>query len=265
MQVISMMRVAKRILAIPTVAPLRELKKRLDYYIAFKNFQRMAEKTNNRFALSAADAFPCLNDATDVPAFGEYFFHLAWAARKIRDITPEKVYDFSSHTHFAGILSAFFPVVYHEFRHVEVRLDKLHTKSADLCALTDIDNNCLSCVTCMHVIEHIGLGRYGDPLDYDADIKALEELKRIVAVGGDILLVIPVGNPARIEFNAHRIYDVAGVLASFSAGFSLEELSVCVHRPEGWQLKLHVAAQEVANEHYAVACLHLKKINLGKL
>ncbi len=33
----------------------------------------------------------------------------------------------------------------------------------------------------MHVVEHVGLGRYGDPLDPDGDLKAIAELKRVTA------------------------------------------------------------------------------------
>jgi hypothetical protein len=58
----------------------------------------------------------------------------------------------------------------------------------------------------MHVIEHIGLGRYGEALDPDGDLKAIRELVRVLAAGGNLLVVVPVGRP-RIQFNAHRIYD----------------------------------------------------------
>ena len=60
----------------------------------------------------------------------------------------------------------------------------------------------------MHTIEHIGLGRYGDPLDVQGDRRALAELQRVVAPGGSLLVVVPIGEP-RIQFNAHRIYDPA--------------------------------------------------------
>jgi hypothetical protein len=57
----------------------------------------------------------------------------------------------------------------------------------------------------MHTIEHVGLGRYGDPIDPDGDLKAILELKRVLTKDGSLLFVVPVGKP-KIEFNAHRIY-----------------------------------------------------------
>lgn len=58
----------------------------------------------------------------------------------------------------------------------------------------------------MHTIEHIGLGRYGDPIDPNGDRRALSELQRVVAEGGSLLIVVPIGKP-RIQYNSHRIYD----------------------------------------------------------
>ena len=67
----------------------------------------------------------------------------------------------------------------------------------------------------MHVIEHIGLGRYGEKIDPMGDIKAISELIRILAPGGKLFFVVPIGK-SRIEFNAHRIYDKEQVITYFS-------------------------------------------------
>jgi hypothetical protein len=66
----------------------------------------------------------------------------------------------------------------------------------------------------LHVIEHIGLGRYGDPIDPQGSIKAALELQRIVSHGGKLLLSLPIGRE-RICFNAHRVHAAATVLTMF--------------------------------------------------
>jgi hypothetical protein len=66
----------------------------------------------------------------------------------------------------------------------------------------------------MHTLEHIGLGRYGDPLNPLGDRVAMRELQRVLADGGSLLIVVPVGRP-RIQFNAHRIYDPQMIEAEF--------------------------------------------------
>lgn len=53
--------------------------------------------------------------------------------------------------------------------------------------------------------EHDGLGRYGDPLDPDGDIKTMRKMKSVVAPGGLLFLALPVGHDT-VVWNAHRIY-----------------------------------------------------------
>jgi ubiquinone/menaquinone biosynthesis C-methylase UbiE len=83
----------------------------------------------------------------------------------------------------------------------------------------------------MHVVEHIGLGRYGDPVDYDGDVKAMAELARVVKQGGTLLFVVPVGRP-RIVYNAHRIYSYQHILQVFGNVFSLENFALITDQGE---------------------------------
>jgi hypothetical protein len=66
--------------------------------------------------------------------------------------------------------------------------------------------NCADCVTCLHSIEHFGLGRYGDPIDANGWKSGLMHLAAIVRPGGRLILSTPVGSQ-RIKFNSHRIFD----------------------------------------------------------
>ena len=86
----------------------------------------------------------------------------------------------------------------------------------------------------MHTIEHIGLGRYGDPIDYDGDLKAIKELKRVIKIGGSIIIVVPVGKP-KIIFNAHRIYSYDQIISYFN-GFKLKEFSLITDSNKGGEL-----------------------------
>lgn len=54
-------------------------------------------------------------------------------------------------------------------------------------------------------VEHAGLGRYGDPLDPDADLKAMADMARLLKPGGKLVLAVPMGRDA-VVWNAHRIY-----------------------------------------------------------
>jgi len=57
------------------------------------------------------------------------------------------------------------------------------------------------------VVEHIGLGRYGDPLDPFGTEKAIEELKRVLAPRGHLWLSLPISDQHVVYFNAGRILE----------------------------------------------------------
>jgi hypothetical protein len=153
-----------------------------------------------------SDRWARLDDDTGhLPFDAHYVYHTAWAARRLAEIAPAKHIDISSYTYFATIASAFVPVEFYDYRPADIHLSNLHCGAADLCKLPFASQS-LESISCMHTIEHIGLGRYGDPLDAEGDTQALAELQRVVSTNGSLLLVVPVGKP-RIQFNAHRIYD----------------------------------------------------------
>ncbi|MCK9344983.1 MAG: DUF268 domain-containing protein [Candidatus Pacebacteria bacterium] len=76
----------------------------------------------------------------------------------------------------------------------------------------------------MHTVEHVGLGRYGDDIEPDGDLRAAQELSRVVRSGGSLLFVVPVGKP-RIQFNAHRVYSYDMVVTMFP-DLTLKEFSL---------------------------------------
>jgi SAM-dependent methyltransferase len=112
------------------------------------------------------------------------------------------------------MLSAFMPVKFYDFRPAQIVLPNLTLDHADL-TLLPFENTSIKSLSCMHTAEHIGLGRYGDKLDPEGDLKAISELKRVLAPGGNLLFVVPVGK-SRIMFNAHRIYSYNQIISYFS-------------------------------------------------
>jgi len=139
-----------------------------------------------------------------------YVYHLAWAARIMKRTLPDKHIDISSSIYFSTMVSAFIPTYFYEFRPMNLNLDGLYNREGNLTALPFRDDSIMS-LSSMHVIEHIGLGRYGDPIDSDGDLKAVSELKRVMKIGGNLLIVVPVGKP-KVVFNAHRIYSYKNIV-----------------------------------------------------
>lgn len=167
---------------------------------------------------------PFLQERTATTVFeSHYTYHPAWAARTIRKINPQYHTDISSSLNFITVISAFIPVKFYDFRPAFLNLDNLESAAADLTHLPFADNSIVS-LSCMHVVEHVGLGRYGDDIDPDGDIKAIKELKRVLARGGSLLFIVPVGRP-KVFFNAHRIYSFESVIEYFK-DLELKEFSL---------------------------------------
>ena len=192
-----------------------------------KQFLQFCEQSqkDGRFQVRREDQYPILDEDTthtSIHYSWGYLAHCSWAARQLARKRPARHVDIGSYVYFAGIASAWVPeFIFLDFRPANFNIAaNLKSEAADLTNLKRIPNNSVPSLSCMHVMEHCGLGRYGDPLDATADLKAAEELKRILAPGGELLMVLPCWEQPKIQFNAHRFYSLAMVKSMF-AGLKL--------------------------------------------
>ena len=213
----------------------------------------------SRFPLRSEDLFPCLSDNTGVTHIDRhYVYHTAWAARVLARTRPTEHIDVSSFVFFSTMVSAFVPIRFFDYRPVNLGLENLQSGFADLNNLP-FKTESVKSISCMHVIEHIGLGRYGDALDPDGDLKAIAELKRVLSLGGQLLFVVPVGVP-RIAFNAHRIYSYEQIIQYFF-DLELEEFSLIPDVEEQGGLVLNAVPSVVLDMKYGCGCFLFCKPN----
>ena len=242
--------------AVPTIETDNDADRHSHFRAEFDRFKSMS-RGRRGLAVRWEDAKPCLDDRTDRCGFDRhYVYHTGWAARVLAQTRPAKHVDVSSTVYFASIASAFVPVDYYEYRPVDLSLPGLRAGTADLLSLPFADASVAS-ISCMHVIEHVGLGRYGDPLDADGDLKAIAELRRVVARDGSILFVVPVGRP-RVVFNAHRIYGFDQVLDYFE-GFDLEQFALIPDGRFNRGLVMNPDMDFVAEQNYGCGCFWLRR------
>jgi hypothetical protein len=132
------------------------------------------------------------------------FYQGAWLARKVAAARPLRHVDIGSSVMNMGVLSAFADTTFVDYRPLKAALRGLDCIAGDILNLP-FANESVGSLSCLHVIEHIGLGRYGDSLDPQGSIKAALELQRVTGRGGALLLSLPVGRE-RVCFNAHRVH-----------------------------------------------------------
>lgn len=219
----------------------------------FHQFATLHRRERPELPLEWRDRWPRLNDRTEhLPFDAHYIYHTAWAARVLAATRPKQHVDISSLAYFATICSAFLPIEFLDYRPAGIVLPNLQCGAADLCKLHFADQS-LQSVSCMHTIEHIGLGRYGDPLDAQGDRRALGELQRVVAPGGSLLIVVPTGRP-RVQYNAHRIYDPQMIEQALPA-LSLQSWSLLPDNFSGGLID-NPSRDLALQQRYGCGCFH---------
>lgn len=226
----------------------------------FNKFTSSKPAGEDRFTLNWKQRAPYLNDnTTETPIDYHYIYHPAWAARIVKKINPVFHVDISSKLAFSTILSAFIPVKFFDYRPAKLSLNNFDSAKGDLLALP-FEDNYLHSISCMHTVEHIGLGRYGDAIDYNGDLKAIKELIRVTKSDGNIIFVTPVGIP-KIIFNAHRVYSFEQIISYF-VGCTLIEFSLVTDKGE---FVTNSSPTLVANQQYGCGCFWFKKTNGDKV
>lgn len=150
--------------------------------------------------------YPCLGDNTGETLIEPvYFYQDTWAFEKITQQRPANHVDVGSHHMFVAFLSKVLPLTMVDIRPLSLKLEGLNFREGSILALPFADQSVES-LSSLCVVEHIGLGRYGDPLDPNGTEKALAELKRVLKPNGNLYLSLPLDDENKVFFNAHRAF-----------------------------------------------------------
>lgn len=183
----------------------------LHYWRSWRNYSKLPGAE----PLLTRDAYPCLYDRSPkTPYDAHYFYQDIWAFKLIKQSEPSAHVDVGSLAAFVGLLTAITKVTFVDIRPLKVDLENFESKHGSILALPFDDNTVIS-LSCLHVAEHIGLGRYGDSLDPQGTRKAARELTRVLAPRGNLYFSVPIGRP-RVCFNAHRIHSPEQILSYFN-------------------------------------------------
>lgn len=208
----------------------------------------------NSEGLTIEHAYPFLYNKVAVTPFdSHYFYQDIWAFKHVLRSGTSAHVDVASRDIYAGMLTAITQVTFIDIRPLNVTLDNFDSRKGSILDLP-FDDNSVPSLSCLHVAEHIGLGRYGDPLDPLGTKKACAELQRVLAPGGELYFSLPVGRH-RVQFNAHRVHPPQMIIEYFSA---LELVGFAAINDTG-QFFAEADPDDYSKVGYSCGLFHFKK------
>ena len=190
----------------------------------FRRLKRQRE-AGGEFPLGSMT--PILNEKVQESgsASGAYFHQDLLVARKIFNARPRRHVDIGSRVDgFVAHVAVFMEIEVLDIRAQHSSVRNIIFKQCDMMHLPQEMVASCDSVSSLHAIEHFGLGRYGDPVDYNGHLKAIDSIYRLLRPKGMFYFAVPIGKQ-RIEFNAHRVFDVSYLLKVLAGRFRVLSFS----------------------------------------
>jgi SAM-dependent methyltransferase len=196
------------------------------YFSDLMALRRQQALAKSKFAFGKL--YPCLDDrrAQGGTATGHYFHQDLLVARRIHQNNPVRHVDVGSRVDgLAAHVASFRPIVILDIRDTRADIPNMHFIQADLMRFPDATLvGQFDSLSCLHALEHFGLGRYGDPINWEGHLLGLENITALLAPRGKFYFSVPVG-PQRVEFNAHRVFAVRYLVEWLGKHFRIDDFS----------------------------------------
>jgi SAM-dependent methyltransferase len=157
---------------------------------------------------------PCLNDRFDNCCGGmnEYFWQDLLIARKIFSEKPKKHVDIGSKVDgFVSNVASFRELEVFDIRPLQDDIENVIFKRVDVLVSDSLPQNYCDSVSCLHALEHFGLGRYGDNVDIDRYKIGINNISKLLKKNGIFYLSVPIGIE-RVEFNANMVFNPFSII-----------------------------------------------------
>lgn len=191
-------------------------------YFSFRN-----QFKNNEKLFAEGNLMPCLADryATAGDCSNHYFYQDVFIASLVYKNNPVRHIDIGSRMDgFVTHVASFREIEVFDIREYKTGIKNIKFVKADLMLPDEKLIEYADSVSCLHAIEHFGLGRYGDPIDFWGFAKGLDNIYKILKKNGKFYFSVPIGLQ-RIEFDAHRVFSVKYLCSLLSPKYSIDSFS----------------------------------------
>lgn len=174
-------------------------------------FRRQRYASLNDLDFPEGSSYFVYGDRSDTAgvASGHYFHQDLIVAREIFDRRPQRHIDVGSSVYgFVSHVASFRDIDVLDVRPLSVNVPGIRFFQQDVMQLDEQWHGVTDSLSCLHALEHFGLGRYGDTIDYHGWRRGLTNLIEMLEPGGILYLSVPTSYRQRIEFNAHRVFSL---------------------------------------------------------
>jgi Caenorhabditis protein of unknown function, DUF268 len=178
----------------------------------YREYRKACGGDDAGFPITRYKTYPRERNQSSGTMRGHYFHQDLYVASRISKNNPTRHIDIGSRVDgFVAHVASFRDIEVLDIRPQTEQCHSIQFRQANLLELAEEFTQAADSVSCLHTIEHIGLGRYGDPVDPSGHRKAMRALGSMVKPGGTLYVSTPIG-PQRLEFHAHRVFGVPGLI-----------------------------------------------------
>jgi SAM-dependent methyltransferase len=237
----------------PVFDPVRAYRGIIGYFRFIRDYAAY-RRTDPSVAIRFRDLFPILDEKrSETPFDAQYYYQSLWAFGHISAAKPDLHVDIASPHTFSGFVATVTESHFVDIQPIPADYPNLKVIRGSILSLPYPDGS-LGSVSSLHVIEHIGLGRYGDPIDPAGPEKAARELARVLRPGGTLYLSTTIGRP-RLCFNAHRVFAPTDIPAMFP-GLELTGFAAVTDERT---FIAHIKPSDLMTAHYACGMFRFTK------
>lgn len=195
-------------------------------------------------------------------AKGHYFHQDLLIAQKIYKSNPKEHIDIGSKVDsFIAHLLTFRKVTIIDIRELKSEIENMEFLQANMIDMKEELFESCNSLSCLHALEHFGLGRYGDPIDFNGHLKGFKNMYNILKPNGTFYFSVPIGKQ-RIEFNAHRVFAISYLLEMYKDKFIIEDFSYVDDKGD-LHKNIEITEEFIENSNnfdYSCGIFELKKI-----